>query len=130
MPAYTQPDFNVQFSVWQFGHTPAVDPLDFQCFGQLYLSSKGLLDITPNNPDDWVPPIYMRINPPDLALFNLPCVGSIVGVFDTFAFEWYYKLRWWERIHAGFPNEYIAFIAEQCSSAGVCPDPEIGRAHV
>lgn len=114
--AFFLPNFNLNVSFWILGHTPSADPpdeVDIPC--QIYLNTRGLLDITPGGPGDWVPPIYLRI---PLGVF-IPSLGNIAavqpGLTDC------YKIRWVQNAHIGFANEYQIALAEQCTDAGVTP---------
>jgi hypothetical protein len=116
--AFTTPDFNVTFDGWTAGHTPAVDPPDTvgnPC--QLYVNSRIPVDQTPGNPDLWVPIIFLRIP----LLGYRPVRGDILEVRPPSAD--YYKARWVQNCHVGFPNEYVIAVVEQCNSAGTTPRP-------
>jgi len=124
--SFTAPNFNLVMDFWQQPATPAGGAATLVALPtQLYIASRGFLDIQPNSPTLWVPPVMIRV--PD-ATFSLIIAGgaqknSIFGYGDVDGLTWYYKIRWWERMHAEFPNAYVMFICEQCTNAGVCPDP-------
>jgi hypothetical protein len=122
MPSYSVPVLNLTAKWWLVGHTPSADPEDGDALCQLYFVSRGLLDITPGDPDAWVPPVYIRITKADLDLMTQPIVGMIFGINGPLSLEWYWIVRWWERTHAGFSNEYITLLCEQCTDAGATPD--------
>jgi len=65
-------------------------------------------------PTEWVPPIQLRM-PVEagtawLAAWIIECPVES---------NRYYLLRWKERQHQGFPNEYLLAIVEQCDEDGV-----------
>lgn len=104
MPAYPV-DFNISTAIYR---TPDVYPGSptFLTPCQLYLSSRGMLDITPGSDNDWVPPIYLRVP----ALFDLR-PGDIAECPEETGRL--YRVRWVEDMHKGFPNEYRVGILEQ-----------------
>ena len=116
---YSPPDFNLTGSYWDPGHTPAVDPPDGSIVYQLYFSSRGFADVQPGRDDLWQPTVFARISVVSYNLYGPSLVGAIFSQFDTLAHTWYYRVRWWSHVHAGFPNEYVALLVEQCDGAGV-----------
>jgi hypothetical protein len=116
--AFFAPNFNLLANYWDAGHTPAVDPADLIAVPcQLYVASRGILDITPGNPGFWVPAIYFRTahgSPP-------PQVGGIVGLSPGMTD--FYKIRWVQNVHIGFANEYVQSLCEQCDANGTTPRP-------
>lgn len=117
--AYSLPDFNLLCNRWASPHTPAADPPDdvgLSC--QVYFSSRSYLDIQPGQPDLWVPPIFLRLS---VAEGLGSAVGDIYGVDPGRAD--YYKVRWVQKTHAGFPNEYVSILVEQCDDVGTTPRP-------
>lgn len=107
--AYTLPVFNLTCNLWR---PPSVttDPPDdtFDC--QLYIPSRGMLDITPGDDDLWQPPIYVRA-PKGTDIRQ----DDILEVDDGDG--WYYRVRWIERMHRGFSNEYFVALVEQSTTA-------------
>jgi hypothetical protein len=89
----------------------------------LYTHPKPYNDITPGDPLAWAPAIYLRV--PKEFVFDLgfPIIGVAIGLQDQFTNWWYYRIRWWERVHADFPNEYAQWLVEQCDVNGTTPDP-------
>jgi len=106
MPAYP-PDFNLSCNIYRSPDVyPGSPTLSSDC--QLYLASRGLIDVTPGSPTDWVPPIYLRlpaltdVRPGDL----VECPSGTARLYLT---------RWVEDMHKGFDNEYRVGILEQTS---------------
>jgi len=118
--AFTVPDFNQAFDLW--ASAPVVGPPLYSAMCQLYVHPKPYNDITPGDPLAWVPAIYIRVPKTFIDDTGTPIVGAVFGIRDQSGNVWYYLLRWWERIHANFPNEYLQLLVEQCSSAGTTPD--------
>lgn len=114
---YVLPTFNIFANVWR-GTDPLTDPPDFVFAAQLYFNSRGLFDITPTVLAEWVPPLYLRV-----PLGSDLQVGDIVeaAVGDG----WYYAVRWVDRVHRGFPNEYFVGVLEQTT---VSPPPPVPSA--
>lgn len=114
MASYTPPVFNLICDVWIDGAYPAVsafpDYTSVPC--QKYIPSRIFLDVTPGQWDLWVPPVVVRVP------------GSAPGVGDAPITNWgviecpsgsthFYRVRWCERMHEGFPNEYVILVCEQ-----------------
>lgn len=119
MRSYTLPEFNLLCNRWAFPAVPfdtAPDNTDIPV--QVYVNNKFSLEITPGGPSYWVPPIQLRISMADGGIMG---VGDILGV-DPGKSD-YYRVRWVQRIHAGFVNEYMQVIVEQCDEFGATPRP-------
>ena len=113
--AFTPPIFNVQADLWFGTNTPNAGLPDFEnqeC--QFYITSRGQWPIDGANAELWSPPIYLRI--PVASEFNWrefqicevpPGTGR------------YYRVRWKDRVHLGFPNEYLLGVLHQCDGDGV-----------
>lgn len=103
--AYTLPVFNLECNLWR-PPTPTTDPPDAVHDCQLYIPSRGMLDITPGDDDLWVPPVYVRFPK-----------GTDVQQDDVLEVDdgdgWFYRVRWTERMHRGFSNEYFVALVEQ-----------------
>lgn len=122
--AFTLPVFNLAFNYWAPGVPPTLHVPTAAFTGQLYISSKGMLDITPSDQNLWVPPIYVRLSSSDFLLFPPACVSGIVQYTDpVLSRDFFYVIRWWEWTHKGFPNEYVSLIVEQSDAGGLTPDP-------
>jgi hypothetical protein len=106
MPAFP-PDFNIDAFIWR---TPIVPPgtpdVDTDC--QLYIASRGLVDITPGDSTAWVPPIYLRVP----ALTDIRPTDQVECPQHSGRM---YSVRWVEDAHKGFPNEYRVGLLEQTS---------------
>jgi len=116
---YTLPIFNRACDVWVFPHTPLADPpdiVDYHC--QVYFASRQALDVEPSLPNLWVPPVFLRFTSAEGAVIS---PGDIVGV-DPGKGD-FYKARWVQITHSGFPNEYYSVLVEQCDAAGTTPRP-------
>lgn len=104
MPVFA-PTFNLACDLWRAPNAyPNVPDLSFSC--QLYVASRGLVDITPGSSALWQPPIYLRlpafsdIRPTD----QIECPAGSGRLYNT---------RWVEDVHKGFPNEYRVGLLEQ-----------------
>lgn len=99
------PQFNLTGNLWRPPNAPPAAP-DQVLDCQLYVASKGILDITPGDHDLWVPPVYVRFP-----------MGSDVQENDILEVAngdgWFYEVRWTERVHRGFGNEYFMALVEQ-----------------
>jgi len=113
----TLPTFNL---MGDYLGPPSVSDVPFQ----LYWPSRSLLDIQANARTLWVPPIYVRLGKDFLDYAPTPWVGKLFRYEATDEETYYFKIRWWEYLHVGFPNEYLVWLVEQCNSSGVCPDPD------
>lgn len=117
MPGFL-PNFNTLADLWYSPHTPATTAPDLilvPC--QLYMVSRGMLDIQPGFPLDWTPPIYLRLDPAS-APYNV--LTWIIGLNDTVSVRsLYFRVRFKEWMHFGFPNQYPSWVVEQCDSSGV-----------
>lgn len=121
--AFTAPTFNIVVDWWNLGHTPSGDPPDFYDVpAQLYLHSRGDFDQTPGTAKEWVPVIQLRMPSSWVLTTAPPWVGGYVRYKDALSNNWYYLIRWWEYCHAGFSNEYVVILLDQCDILGTCPD--------
>jgi len=102
---FTLPIFNLTANIWRPPAVPPTDP-SYQYDAQLYFPSRGIFDVTPNDLTLWVPPIYLRVP-----------MGSDVQVGDAVEVSagdgWFYLVRFVERTHRGFQNEYLSCVLEQ-----------------
>lgn len=112
--AYTVPQFNVAVDVWYTGHRPATDGPDAEnvpC--QFYLYSRFSLDIQPCELELYQPPIFIRLPTSESAnwqngqIFECPPESGR-----------YFRARFKERMHLGFPNEYLVVVCIQCNADG------------
>ena len=115
---FRPPTFNMLALVWLEGQDAAVDEPDYvDILMQVYVHSRADIDVTPGQPERWVPPIYLRF-PKEYSLIR---TGAIIQVSDRFGD--YYKVRWAQAIHMGFPNEYWMTQCEQCDVDCNTPRP-------
>lgn len=108
------PNFNLLAAVWHDPRHPP-DVADFTTDAQLYVASRGLIDIQPEDFIRWQPPIYLRVpKGTDLKRHDSVKIVKVNGipVVDPYI----YTVRWVERLHLGFPNEYLVGVVEQRTS--------------
>jgi len=111
---FTLPDFNITADVWFSPNDPFTGPADQTGINvQFYIPSRGLLDITPGSFNDWVPPLYLRIDPTAAPLNVLAWIWEVPSGTGK-----YYRVRFKETMHVGFTNEYPMHILEQCTDTG------------
>jgi hypothetical protein len=102
------PNFNALYDLWRPPNAPpaAADQTNKPC--QLYLTSRNLLDIEPDEFTFWQPPVWLRVPK-----------GTDIRPHDIVEVEpgegWFYEVRWTDRMHKNFPNEY--FVAILCQTA-------------
>jgi len=102
-------------NLWSVGETPADDvpfETDLEC--QLYLPARGILDITPGEPLLWVPPIWFRL--PLSARTSWEAYSIVECPAGSGE---YYRARFKQVAHLGFPNEYLSSVVDQCDENGV-----------
>jgi hypothetical protein len=114
---FSVPTFNLLANIWNAGHTPAgdlPDRVDQPC--QLYLPSRAVpvWDQGLDNPWNFVIILRYPSGLPELAR------GDIVGLTPA---PDYYLVRWSQRIHQGFLNEYRESYVTQCDANGTSPRP-------
>jgi len=113
--AYTVPQFNLLMDVWFSGHVPSVDLPDAENVPvQFYLYSRGTFDVQPCELELYTPPIWLRLPTSETANFVSGQVFECPAESGR-----YYRARFKERMHQGFPNEYLIVVVVQCNSAGV-----------
>jgi len=114
--AFTLPKFVNTYNLWRPPAAPPDAP-DFtaqEC--QFYFTPKGNYAFVAEDTTATFPPIYLRVpKGTDLQ------AGDIVEVNDGQAF--FYTVRWVERVHLDFPNEYLVGLLEQGIST---PPPGTG----
>ena len=116
--AFTLPLFNVTFDAWTAGHTPVANVPDSTANPcQLYVNPRTPVDQIESLPGYYTPTIFLRIP----LLGYRPVLADIVEVRPPSGD--YYKARWVQNIHVGFPNEYVLAAVEQCDAAGATPRP-------
>lgn len=122
MAFYNLPIFNLKMDWWDNSAPPHGRAPDASIFTQLYVNSKPGFAVSPTVPMDWNPPIVIRLSSSDFDAFMPPAVSSYWHWVDGAGNNWYWLVSWWERIHAGFPNEYVEMTVVQCDAFGVSPD--------
>jgi hypothetical protein len=121
--AYTVPTFNLTLPYWVVGHTPAANPADGTSPAQLYVHSRADIDREVPTPFDYLPSLFIRVPVIFIATVHPPWVGMFWSYTALRFPSRYYVVRWWESCHAGFANEYLNMMVDQCNSAGLTPDP-------
>lgn len=115
--AYTLPNFNLVADLWFFPHSPQLGGPDLilvPC--QLYLPSRGAVDIDYGAGGLYFPPIYLRLDP---ASGPYDPLAWIIGLpDDPPTRSLYYRVHFREWTHLGFPNQYQSWILFQCNDAG------------
>lgn len=112
--AYTVPNFNVLVDVWDAGAVPADDDPDYEnvtC--QFYVYSRVSFDVQPCELELYTPAIQVRMPVSTAAIW---ASGQIFECPAESAR--YYRARFKERVHLGFPNEYLVVYVVQCNSEG------------
>jgi len=113
--AYTVPQFNILVDVWDAGHVPDDDAPDFEnVTGQLYVYSRVSFDVQPCDLELYQPALQLRLPLDVLAIWVSSQVYEIPAESGR-----YYRARFKERVHIGFPNEYLVAYVVQCNGAGV-----------
>jgi len=113
--AFTVPHFNVTANLWYGHRVPddgAPDASDQPC--QFYVPPRGLFDVTPGELELWVPPIYFRMPIDQHTSWVQTTIVEVLPGSGR-----YFRARWKEVMHMGFPNEYLMIVIEQCMSDGV-----------
>jgi len=110
--AFRLPVFNLTANAWTTDTVPdAGEPEITGLEGQLYVPSRGAIDITPGSDPVYVPPIYFRYpiatDPPRLYYVECPAGSGV-----------YFRVRWTSINHQGFSNEYWSAVVEYCASDG------------
>jgi hypothetical protein len=109
---FTLPSFNTSAAIWRTPNAPPALP-SFTYPAQLYFTSRGQFGLTPTDNTVYAPPVYLRVPK-----------GSDVEVGDVVECPpfsgWFYVVRFIERTHLNFPNEYLSAVLEQ-QSTGLFP---------
>lgn len=113
--AFTPPQFNVACDVWYFGRTPnggTPDVDDQPC--QFYFTPRGHLSVGGELWQSIIPTCYLRLPFADQVVWhNL----SIVEVPPSSGR--YYAAVFKDRMHLGFPNQYLFALVVQCDANGI-----------
>jgi len=120
--AYSAPQFNLLASIWdcQFPVDGFPDWEEVPC--QKYIRSRMSLDtLLPDAAGwfrQWSPPIQLRFPRDHIAFSGIPSSWSHV-VFEVPAGSGqFYRTRWQEVQHQGFPNEYAIILVDPCDENG------------
>jgi len=114
--SYVLPTFNLTFSAWRNATDPRYNaPIASGVPCQLYIYSRYIIDQHESDQGYYVPPVQLRMP-----------VGAFVPLFgDVYLIsrntKMYYKAFWADRMHAGFPNEYIIVQCGQSDDTGSVP---------
>lgn len=119
---FTPPDFNLTGNWYQLGNDPNVNPPDLTTNVQLYTYSKFLPNQLEFPGPKFAAGQEVRMAIGDYVALGVMQTGSIWGIQDINAMQWYYLVLWWDACHRGFPNEYLMMIVTQCDHLGVTPD--------
>lgn len=112
---YTVPNFNLTCDVWNAGNIPSSGPADFTGVAcQFYIYSRHSTDVQPCELELYTPVVQIRM--PVAA--GGPWVSGQVFEVESGSGR-YYRARWKDRVHYGFPNEYLVAIVVQCNEDGV-----------
>ena len=119
--AFNLPSFNLTFDYWSPGVAPNSAPADGQILGQLYVHSRNNTDLRVAVAQIETPSVYIRL--PIAAWFGATTLGvnAFLAWTNTYRTYWY-RVRWWEITHAGFANQYVSALVEQCLDDGTFPD--------
>ena len=109
------PVFNLLARYWTGGFTPATGPpAAANIPSQLYLPTKGLLDIEYDTAWAWQPPLWLRLPSIEVVAAQQGYIWEIPQLSGL-----YYHKRWVDLAHQGFPNEYWQLLVAQCDDTGV-----------
>jgi len=115
--SYTLPQFVNDANIWHDDVTPP-DPPSLYTVCQLYVNTRGLLDIDETNMVEWMPPIWLRVP------FGTDVRRNDVVECPAGSDRWY-RVRWVEFIHLAFPNQYTGALCHQLVD-GPPPHPSAG----
>lgn len=120
--AYQTPIFNLLANIWdcQFPDDGDADWLAVPV--QKYIRSRMSLDTLPPDAGNWfrqwAPPIQLRFPRQHAAFTGIPASWDHVVCEVPAGSGQYYRTRWQEIQHQGFPNEYAIILADACDSQG------------
>jgi len=132
MPIWTSPDYNLTYRWWRPHEAPQGNPPRGTGLCQLYYNSRADIDQRWGSFIEYMPPIYLRIPRAQLMAMRAtmlnPAIGSIINCYlqwtDVSGITWTYIVRFWEWVHAGFPNEYAMITLGQATPTGGQFDPQ------
>jgi len=110
---YTVPNFNLLINFWTGGHNPTLFPVDVANVpGQRYVNSRSPMVILWHDRGTWLYPVILRL---PLGVYTPVEADIWQQAGPTLGF---YLVQWVERIHKGFPNEYLAAYSLACTAGG------------
>jgi len=113
--AYTLPQFNVLCDIWDAGNVPVDDDPDYENVTvQFYVYSRVSFDVQPCELELYQPPIQIRMPVAVVAIWETGQVFEVPAESGR-----YYRARFKEKLHLGFPNEYLVAYVVQCDDRGV-----------
>lgn len=104
------PDFNLVCNIWRLPDAPPGPATFTNIACQLYIYSRTSTDIKPTVNDTFQPTIMLRV-PMGTDLLVADVVEAAAGD------GWFYTVRFTDRMHRGFANEYFMGVLEQLSTA-------------
>lgn len=108
--AFGPPTFNLLYNLWIPPNASPSPPDVANAPGQLYVYSRVAADIDPTDTNSFQPTIWLRV-PKDTVI----AAGQVVEVASGDG--WFYTVRFTERFHRAFPNEYLGCLLSQNSSS-------------
>jgi len=112
--AYTPPQFNIPVDVWSTGHIPDDDDPDFEnVSAQFYIYSRVSADVHPCELELYHPITQIRLPVSVAVLWVSAQIFEVPSESGR-----YYRAKLKERIHLGFPNEYLVAYVVQCNGLG------------
>jgi hypothetical protein len=113
--AFTVPIFNIFCDVWNSGHTPFADAPDAEnvpC--QFYVNSRGTFDVQPCEIEVYTPPLWVRLPIDQIGVWASGQIFEVASESGR-----YYRARFKDRMHYGFPNQYLFVVVVQCTNEGI-----------
>jgi hypothetical protein len=112
--AFTLPVFNLTANVWNTGNVPSGSSPDFTGVAcQFYIYSRVSVDVQPCELELYTPLIQIRLPIAAATPWVNGQVFEVVGGSGRF-----YRARFKDRLHYGFPNEYLVAYVVQCDEDG------------
>lgn len=113
--AFSLPTFNLVCNIWIPHDSPGDGPASHQLIPcQLYLNSRVGADQEYGTSWAWSPSIILRLPIAELVAWEQAGIIEIPSGNPD-----YYIPRLKERMHRGFPNEYLVMYVDQANAAGV-----------
>lgn len=119
-PVYVPPQFNVLASVWRPPNLPSLGAPNFTLVTvQVYTYSRTPQQMLHPESDRWLPVIIIRFPYTSAIHWRTDDIFSHNAIpQETIP---YYKAQYVVRMHAGFPNQYMAAYCLQCNANGTIP---------